>query len=125
MAPTTDLRRLLNREKDLAAAFKALLETVDASAGIYDNNGTLLLGSEAGTQKVPLTLEEQQIGWLAGSQNTEILSSLVAYFLAGEIEKKNLAREVLDRYRELNLLYDLSAKLTASVEPATIAGITI
>jgi sigma-B regulation protein RsbU (phosphoserine phosphatase) len=125
MAPTTDLRKLLNREKDLSAAFKALIETVDGSAGIYDNNGTLLLGSDAGTQKIPLHLEEEQIGWLAGSQNTETLSSLVTYFLAGEIEKKKLGREVLDRYRELNLLYDLSAKLTVSLEPAVIAGITI
>jgi serine phosphatase RsbU (regulator of sigma subunit) len=64
------------------------------------------------------------IGWVVGGdgsvQRTNILV-LLDFLIRNEAEKKSLANEVLDRYRELHLLYRLSEKLSSSLEPEVIA----
>jgi GAF domain-containing protein len=42
-----------------------------------------------------------------------------------ELERRALAREALDKYRELNLLYDVSEKIGASLDVGEVAGVAI
>jgi len=53
------------------------------------------------------------------------IASLLTYLAGQEMEKKTLAKEVLDKYREINLFYDLSEKLTACLDVQEIAKLVI
>jgi transcriptional regulator with GAF, ATPase, and Fis domain len=122
-----DLRKLLVRNKDVSSLITSLIAALDGAVGIQDANGALLLGHDAGAapQKHPLTLDEQLLGWVVGDEKAATVAAVVAYIANREYEKKSLAREVLDRYRELNLLYDVSEKISASLQVTTVATIAI
>ena len=53
------------------------------------------------------------------------IAAVLAYAGARETDKRSLAREALDRYRELNLIYDLADQIGAVLETDAIAGVAI
>jgi len=65
----------------------------------------------------PVLLDGQVVGWVCGGANPAALAELLAFAAHQENEKKAVAAELLDRYRELNLLYHLSETLGASTSP--------
>lgn len=133
MAPPT-LSRLLKAN----SALTTLLQGMDEEVCILDINGAPLWVSSQGSKpraentaqnqsplqggQAPILIDGNQVGWVSGGSRPLALAGLIAYAAAQENEKKSLAAEVLDRYRELNLLYHLSESLGASPHPATIAG---
>ena len=50
---------------------------------------------------------------------------MLSYACAREADKRALAREALDRYRELNLIYDLADTIGASLEVDAVARVAI
>jgi GAF domain-containing protein len=52
----------------------------------------------------------------------DVAEQLLSWASARDTERVNLANEALDRYRELNLLYEL-AEHAVSLDPATIVGV--
>jgi serine phosphatase RsbU (regulator of sigma subunit) len=62
---------------------------------------------------------------LKPSRHLSNLISLLSFLIKQEDEKKALSAEVLDKYRELNLLYRLSDKLVTSPQAPTIATIAL
>lgn len=56
---------------------------------------------------------------LSPSESASLVDDLVAWALARDADRRSLADEALDRYRELNMLYDL-AERSASLEPEAI-----
>jgi serine phosphatase RsbU (regulator of sigma subunit) len=60
-----------------------------------------------------------------GSHWGKRLASFLSFQLEQDDEKRALANEVLDKYRELHLLYRLSEKLVSSPHPEAIARIAL
>jgi hypothetical protein len=50
---------------------------------------------------------------------------LIKYFVTNEIEKRKLAEDTLDKYREINLLYKISEKIASSPNLNEAAGMVI
>ena len=50
---------------------------------------------------------------------------MLGYAGARETDKRSLAREALDRYRELNLIYDLADEIGAVLETDAIAAVAV
>ncbi|HSJ54683.1 MAG TPA: GAF domain-containing SpoIIE family protein phosphatase [Anaerolineae bacterium] len=126
------LKKLLGRRSGLSAVLDSMLETLGPDVGVLDAEGRWLI--EAGTDRdrenarYPVLLEEQVIGWVAGRARPEHMAAvarLLSYAAGQEAEKRSLATEVLERYRELNLLYTLSEKLAASPQPAAMAAVAL
>jgi phosphoserine phosphatase RsbU/P len=120
--PASSLSRLLKKKSPLAS----ILGSLASQAGplcILDADGTLLWGipPQREDNRFPVRLGEQTIGWVSGGVNPGALVDLLAYAAAQEDEKKSLLNELLDRYRELNLLYHLSEALGTSPYPEAIA----
>ncbi len=61
----------------------------------------------------------------AGSKWSAQVADLVTFLLAQEAERRALAGEVLDKYRELHLLYRLSERLIASPKPEIIGQMAL
>ncbi len=110
-----NLKRVLKKSGDTIAV---LLSTLSVPVQIHDAVGTLLAGqpNPAQTEKYPVSVGEKLIGWIIGSGDAEIFATVLAHLCERELELKTLADEVLDQYREINLFYNLSEKLTASLD---------
>ncbi|MBD2046432.1 GAF domain-containing protein [Coleofasciculus sp. FACHB-64] len=120
------LKKLISK-KEISSLIANLIETVDSSVSIIDVNGSLLIGDGifSSPNKFPIQLSEEVIGWVFGGDKASSLASLLTYIAGKEVEKKTLAREVLDRYKEINLLYNISGKLSACLDLKEIAKLVI
>jgi serine phosphatase RsbU (regulator of sigma subunit) len=107
-----------------------------ASAGeelrIIDLDGSVLLGGSftmpPASERAPIYHQETVSGWVIGPHGSKWVAqaaSLISFLLEQETEKRALAGEVLDKYRELHLLYRLSEKLIASPKPEVIGQVAL
>ena len=126
MASST-LRKLLSSSG--IEALEKLLSELDPTIYLQDSSHQIIFGfadqqALDGCEPAPIYYENQLAGWLGSRLGPEVQERIVAfleYWLATESEKRHLAAEVLDNYRELNLFYRFSEKLATSLEEHVIA----
>jgi hypothetical protein len=105
----------------------ALLASIDAAVTITDAEGALILqrggpaGHGPGDPSVlqDVAVDGEVLGWVEGGKAARGIAAVLAYAAARERDKRSLANEALERYRELSLIYDLAAAIGGSdaVEP--------
>jgi serine phosphatase RsbU (regulator of sigma subunit) len=119
------LKKLLKRET--ASIVHEIVEVIDQTIGIQDVNGKLLLGDEKSfvLGKYPIKLEEDVIGWVGGPEKASSVASLLSHIAEREFEKRTLSRETLERYKEINLLYTISAKMASCLDAQEVAQLII
>lgn len=123
-----DLARLIVRHRHVAPMLSALLTGTNAGVRITDATGTVILereGSGIGFERYPITVEGREVGVVEGDRVGRAIASVLSYAVAREADKRSLAREALDRYRELNLVYDLAERLSGDLDLDTVAGIAV
>ena len=119
-----DLARLIVRHRHVAPMLSSLLGGVNAAVRISDAAGTVILereGSGIGSERFPIVVEGETVGWVEGDRAARAVAAVVAYACAREADKRSLAREALERYRELNLVYDLAEALGGLRDVAAVA----
>ena len=99
---------------ELLAIFHNLTESLDTPIGIFDLEGKTLAGrvDENPQEKYPIKIKNHVIGWVIGNSHTALIASIFNLIARQEDEKKSLAKEMLDKYEEINFLYDLAENLT-------------
>ncbi len=144
---TVSLHRLLERETATALleAFEALMP--EAAVALIGLDGRRFagrgdwprpamsawiaqaaagqIGQMAEGQLYPLVARSQTVGALAlrGSAPEAVVQCLLSsltVLLGQALEKRDVARETLDRYREINLLYRIGETIGASLDPDEI-----
>jgi putative methionine-R-sulfoxide reductase with GAF domain len=130
----SELRRLIVRHRHVGPMVSALLASVDAAVTIRDADGAAILerGGPAGTGPAEATVRSEVavdgdiLGWVEGGRSARGVASVLAYAAARERDKRSLANEALERYRELALIYDLAAVIGGSdaVEPVVQTAVT-
>lgn len=120
------LKKLLYK-KEVLLIIANLKNAVDTYINIYDIKGQLLLGNESKHQlsKYPITVQSEIIGWVVGEEKTSIVADILSYLANEELEKKALAHETLEKYKEINLLYNISAKFSICLELKQVAKLAI
>jgi phosphoserine phosphatase RsbU/P len=115
---TISLAKILRPPGPLAQVISDLLLKSGSSISIQDTAGKLLMGHPTPTpaaERFPILFEREPIGWVLGeSENAAWVARLLGYAADQEGQKKSLAAELIERYRELNLLYHLSEHLSSS-----------
>jgi transcriptional regulator with GAF, ATPase, and Fis domain len=119
------LKKLVNRKGDAVTGIFDLMQAQDPSLSVVDADGTLLLGAASAAEKNVVEFEGEKLGWVTGGGQAAQFAGLLAQFAAREAEKKSLANEVLDLYREINLLFNLSERLAASLELLPVAQLAL
>ncbi|MCF6148569.1 MAG: GAF domain-containing protein [Candidatus Kuenenia sp.] len=116
----------------LANIFKTPIEIQNKDGQViacFNNtsNTTTLSHSElnSSTNTYPITLNNITIGWIKGDHTAHVFSELLAYLANKEYEKKSLVVDMLDKYREINLLYGIADKIVACTEVKDIACLII
>ncbi len=119
------LKRLVS-QKEALYLIHSLVSIINTQITIQTVDGKLLMGDANQSQsQYPVEVGGEVIGWVLGEPKVAAIASLLTYLANQELEKKNLAKEVLDKYRELNLFYALSEKLTACLDVQEIAKLII
>lgn len=115
------LARLL-KKKGLLFSILGDLPGLAGQVWILAADGSLLwgTGAQVETKRAAILLDGEPAGWVCGGSDPGLLAGLLGYAATLENEKKTLAAELLDRYRELNLLYHLSEILSGSPDPEAI-----
>lgn len=108
----SSLRRLAQR----ARVGQLLAEVAPAfghSAALLDGDGSVVagFGPPPASPAIPLHVAGERLGFVAAALNTEALASLLAVVLGGELERRALSEETLERYKELNFLYTFAERL--------------
>ena len=129
---TLELRRLIVRHRHVAPMLSVLLAGTDARLTITDLEGTVILDRQTGAapadapeERHPIVIEGETVGWVAGPRPAGSIAAVLSYAGARETDKRALAREALDRYRELNLIYDLADQIGATLEVDAVARVAV
>jgi phosphoserine phosphatase RsbU/P len=121
------LSRLLGRNPPLQEALNSLLNAIGSEACICDASKKVLAGSTAHPELAdqPILLDGEICGWVNGGPLAGQVAALIELFARQEEDKKSLGAELIDQYREINLLYHLSDHLAASPQPESIASVAL
>ena len=127
-----ELRRLIVRHRHVAPMLSVLLASTNARVTITDATGELILDRQAGdapadapVERHPITVDGATVGWVDGPRPSGAIAAVLSYACAREADKRALAREALDRYRELNLIYDLAEQIGATLEVDAVAAVAV
>jgi len=121
-----NLAKLITRDKEVSSVVAALLDALHSGIEVKDANGIRLAGySGHSHEEHALVLDGEVIGQVGGDAGASVVASVLTYMINREAEKRSLAGDALDMYRELNLLYELSEKIGASLQVETIAMIAV
>jgi serine phosphatase RsbU (regulator of sigma subunit) len=110
------LKALLGRRSDALPFVLGLMRALGITANVEDASGELLLGQTSpGASRIPVERNGAAIGWVSGQdpESAATLATALGYLATKEDERRSLAGEVLHLYRELNLIEQLSERLTA------------
>ncbi len=121
----SELRRLIVRHRHVAPMVSALLAGTDAAVTIRDAEGEVVLertGADAGAGNHDVTVDGETLGTVEGGRAARGVAAVLAYAAARERDKRSLANEALERYRELSLIYDLAAAIGGDTDLASIVG---
>ncbi len=123
--PAISLEKFI--KKGASPVLIEIINAMDTSITIQDADYRILLGDD--DQRLlggyPVELSGQVIGWVSGGDKAPSVASLLTYLAGKELEKKTLGRETLDKYKEINLLYNISERIAASLELKEVARLII
>jgi GAF domain-containing protein len=122
---TINLRRLMVRDQSASALVTLMVEVLANKVAVEDVGGSPIIGaSMPGAPRRAITLDDRVLGWVVG-EDGGVLLTLLHYIINQEVEKSDLARDALEKYRELNLLYGLAERIGASLEVQAVATAAI
>jgi len=119
------LKRLI--QKDAAVLLEPLLQCLDHPIRVNDLAGKWLLGEKElqGIERFPVELEEEVIGWVEGTAAAQQVAQILSNLAFQAMERRSLANEVLEKYREINLLYSIAEKLTSCREVEAVVELAL
>ncbi len=129
---SAELRRLVTRHRHVAPMLSVVLAATDARVRISDLDGGVILDRQVGAappdapvERHPITVEGATVGWVEGPRPSSAVAAVLSYAAARETDKRALAREALDRYRELNLIYELADEIGATLEVDAVLDVAV
>lgn len=119
------LKKLLT-DLGLTDALLAYAQTHGQALHIEDANGRVLIAqgeteAETEAEATPLQYTAQVVGQVRG--DATLLLPLLQALVRQEGEKRELAAEVLDKYRELSALYEVARRLTSLTQVADVVRV--
>ena len=116
---TLKLKRLLGSKKPLRGILDAVTRVQTGVFWIESPEGKALYGEVGeGGNVHDLCHEDVVVGRLCSKDPVDDVLHIVRGFIQLEAEKRDITSEVLERYRELSLLYELAERLTEVLHKA-------
>lgn len=108
-----NLKKLISK-KNVASVVSGAIGALDESVTIRDAKDVILVGSDTQlvSPKYPIEAGEEVIGWVTGASRVVFLAKMLSYMANSELEKKTLAIDTLNKYEEINFLYEFASKIS-------------
>jgi adenylate cyclase len=124
------LKRVFTDRSEAASILDDFIRMTGDPIAVNDLENNLLYGtsydlSDPKSPKYPILADGKIVGWVSGGDRSEFVAELLTYLVTREAEKEELLDEILDLYRQINLLFNLSEKLATSLELETVAKMTL
>lgn len=121
MAKDVRLKRLLRRE-DVAAVLAAVS---DGEATVWDAKGHRLSGADVDGATALVTRPDGTVAGTVAGPRADATAAALTALVGLESERREIADEVLEMYREVNLLYTLGEVLATATDRADLASRTL
>jgi len=121
---TLNIKKIVNKKK-IAAVINDILRLTNASIAIKDNEGNIIFGekpNDPSCKHTSVHISGEVVCWIEGKKDAENTISLISYIITSEIERCRLADETLEKYKELNMFYDLSEKIASTSDFKELSG---
>lgn len=115
------------KDKQTDTLLKQLSKELGLEFSIVDINATFLWGVEQHYAST-IVLKENDIEYgqiRSNNDKVRIIANLLSILVTKDLEKKNIGNEVLGLYREINMIYDFSEKLSEKIEVKSIAEMAL
>ena len=90
---------------------------------VVDTEEKPLFGTSGNwTCSFPFYLDGKLVGHVHGDPNSKIVAAALQSMADVESEKRSLARETLERYKELRLFYGLADKLASQMDSSLVGA---
>lgn len=121
------LKSLIGKKNETSASLLSLIVKMEASVWIEDNAGNVLLGQALSNAEhcIDIKTDDELIGYVKGNGATETVASILLLLLQKEIERKRLGTEVLNLYKEINIIFNFSEKLAETIDPDVIIQLAL
>ena len=121
------LQHILWKKKASQTLLENLLGSLNEPVCIEDHKGNILYGIPVVSPSVrlPLNHEDGFLGWVSGNSGAQVVAPFLQHLIELETGRKKMGTEVLNMYREINLIYHFSEKLADTIEPASIARMAL
>lgn len=126
MVDEVNLKKLVGKSHVQEVIYDILKE-INIEISIIDLQGNILLGTSKreGDIEFPININEKIAGFVIGESKAAMIAKLLSYLGNSEFDKKMLIKETLNKYREINLLYNLSEKMGSTIEAREISKIAL
>ncbi|MEO0458932.1 MAG: GAF domain-containing protein, partial [Cyanobacteria bacterium P01_A01_bin.114] len=120
-----NLKKLVLRKE--LSLIQEIINAIDPSASVQTAEGAVLIGgqTEPGHQRYPITLDGKILGWVTGHDKAGAIANLISQLVHREIEKRTLAQELLSKYKEISLLFNLSERIIDSPDVQEVAALVL
>lgn len=120
------LKSFIGKE-EIGSILNLFTEQSRSSYFVEDVNGKILFGTKTDNNisDYPIIADDEQIGWVKGDEKAIFVADLLNHLLKKELEKKKLGTEVLNLYKEINLIFNFSEKLARTIDAPSICKITL
>lgn len=120
------LKRILSKKGMVASLIDAVSRATNTSVDIWDMDSNLLLGAASANpdekqETYAIVCDGEVIGLVSGGSQAEFVAALLTNLVVREAEKDELLDEILDLYRQVNLLFNFTEKLATSLELGSVA----
>jgi signal transduction histidine kinase len=127
--PTVSLKKILHK-KEVSSLVQDLVHQFNMAIAVELVDGTILMsigehGEQTSENRYPIEVSGEIIGWVVGGEQATLLATLLSFIAKQEGEKKELAKELLERYQEIDLFEDISTQLTTSLDTQQIAQLVL
>ena len=107
---TIKLKKILS-DKETRRIVSEFIGLLGTPVAVEDLEGTILTGVRNNGIRFPIQFEEETLGWVIGDDKAASVAVLIASLGVKEQERRSLAQETLDRYKEISLIYNFIGKI--------------
>ena len=122
---SVDLKKIvLKKEYSL---IQDVISATAARVSIETADGQLLWGERGddSCDRYPIAIDGYTLGWVTGDDQAQVIAKLISRLAYRESERRSLAQELLSKYKEIALLFNLSEKIIDSSDFQEVASLVL
>jgi serine phosphatase RsbU (regulator of sigma subunit) len=119
------LKQIIAGPTRAGALVDRLSDALGGACAVLDAAGQVVHGQANGEPRYPVMADGRELGWVTGPPHASTVAAVLCFLAERESERKSLGTEVLNLYREVNLIYSFSEKLAALLDLERVAQLTL